>query len=278
VAVGVKAEHTVSKASYFRTVARWGVQLAEALAYAHENGVLHRDIKPANILLDAAGQPWITDFGLARLATEATMTMTGDLLGTLRYMAPEQVLGKRAAIDHRADIYSLGMTLYELFALRPAFDGHDREALLHQIAFEEPRPLRKIDRAIPAELEIIVRKAANKQPSDRYESAQELAADLQRFLDHIPILAKRPSILARTTKLARRRPAAAALVGVSGRHALARTDTFNRAGRIGATSEAGRSKRAESDPARAVPAGPSVCMARQGSKRGMGNKKYAAVA
>jgi serine/threonine protein kinase len=146
------------------------VQLAEALAYAHENGVLHRDIKPANILLDSAGQPWITDFGLARLATEATMTITGDLLGTLRYMAPEQALGRRAAIDHRADIYSLGITLYELLSLRPAFAGEDREEVLRQIAMDEPLPLRRIDRAIPNELDIILRKAASKNPNDRYES------------------------------------------------------------------------------------------------------------
>ena len=214
-ALRVKAEYADSKAAYFRTVAKWGVQLAEALAYAHENGVLHRDIKPANILLDAAGQPWITDFGLARLQTETTMTMTGDLLGTLHYMAPEQALGKRAAVDHRADIYSLGISLYELLALQPAFGGRDHEELLKQVAFEEPGTLRKIDRAIPAELDVIVRKAASKSPNDRYDSAQELADDLHRFLDHIPILAKPPGLLERTTKWARRRPAAAALLAVT---------------------------------------------------------------
>jgi WD40 repeat protein len=176
--------------------------------------VVHRDIKPANILLDAAGQPWITDFGLARLQTEATMTMTGDLLGTLRYMAPEQALGKRAAVDHRADTYSLALTLYELLALRPAFNGHDREELLQQITFEEPRGLRKIDRSIPIDLDVIVRKAASKNPSDRYDSAKDFADDLQRFLNHQPIVAKPPSTLEHAFKWAQRRPATAALVAV----------------------------------------------------------------
>jgi WD40 repeat protein/serine/threonine protein kinase len=240
VAAHVVSEYAASKASYYRRVARWGVKLAQALAYAHENGVLHRDIKPANILLECSHlaprdevsamhcrgpqshhaerdvyTPWITDFGLARLQTEATLTMTGDLLGTLRYMSPEQALGKRAAVDHRADIYSLAITLYELLALRPAFTGEDREEVLRQIAFDEPRPLRKVDRSIPSDLDVILRKAANKNPTDRYESAQDLADDLQRFLDHKPILAQPPGVLKRTAKWARRRPTAAALVAVS---------------------------------------------------------------
>lgn len=143
------------------------------------------------------------------------MTLTGDLLGTLRYMAPEQALGKRAAVGHRADVYSLGMTLYELLALRPAFAGHEREELLRQIAFDEPRPLRKIDCAIPADLDVIVRKAVNKSAGDRYASAQELADDLERFLERKTIRARPPGVLERTTKWARRRPAAAALAAVS---------------------------------------------------------------
>jgi serine/threonine protein kinase len=211
----VAATYAASKSTYFRTVVRWGVQLAETLTYAHENGVLHRDIKPANILLDVTGQPWLTDFGLARLAAEATMTMSGDLLGTLRYMAPEQALGKRAAVDNRADIYSLAITLYELLALRPAFAGEDRGEVLRQIALDEPRPLRKVDRSIPSDLDVILRKAANKNPTDRYKSAQGLADDLQRFLDHKPIRAKQPGLFERTAKWTRRRPAVAALVAIS---------------------------------------------------------------
>ncbi len=195
---------STSKASHYRTVARWGVEAAEALAYSHENGVLHRDIKPANLLIDRAGKIWITDFGLARLEKDASMTMTGDLIGTLRYMAPEQALAKRIPIDHRADVYSLGVTLYELLTLRPAFDGRDREQLLRQVAFAEPPPLRKIEPSIPTELETIVLKAMGKSPEDRYASAQEFADDLARFLHNEPILARPPSPAERLIKWGRR--------------------------------------------------------------------------
>jgi len=114
---------------------------------------------------------WLTDFGLAHLPGDQRLTMTGDLLGTLRYMSPEQALAQRVAIDHRTDIYSLGVTLYELLTLQPAYAGQDRQELLSQIAFKEPRPLRKLDRAIPAELETIVLKAMEKAPGDRYSTA-----------------------------------------------------------------------------------------------------------
>ena len=109
----------LDSARYFRTIAELGIQAAEALDHAHEQGVIHRDIKPANLLLDETGRLWITDFGLARLEADAGMTMTGDLVGTLRYMSPEQALAKRVVVDHRTDIYSLGVTLYELLALAP---------------------------------------------------------------------------------------------------------------------------------------------------------------
>ena len=108
---------------YIRTVARLGVQVAEALDHAHTRGILHRDIKPANLLLDDQGQLWVTDFGLAQIQGNPGLTLTGDILGTLRYMSPEQALAKRVVIDGRTDIYSLGVTLYELLTLRPAIDG-----------------------------------------------------------------------------------------------------------------------------------------------------------
>src|SRR6202035_195755 len=114
---------------------------------------------------------------------ETGLTMTGDLVGTLRYMSPEQALAKRVPIDHRTDVYSLGATLYELLTLRPAFQGSDRQELLRQIAFEEPAPPRRLERAAPAELETVVLKALEKNPADRYATAQELADDLRRFLD-----------------------------------------------------------------------------------------------
>jgi WD40 repeat protein len=133
--------------------------------------------------------------------------MTGDLLGTLRYMSPEQALAKRVVIDHRTDIYSLGATLYELATLHPVFEGDDRQELLRQIAFAEPRPLRKVNPAVPRELETVVLKALAKDPSGRYGSAQELADDLKRFLEYKPIKARRPSLLERAAKWARRHPA-----------------------------------------------------------------------
>jgi serine/threonine protein kinase/Tfp pilus assembly protein PilF len=188
----------------FRVVARLMIQAAEALQHAHDQGVYHRDIKPGNLMLDAAGRLYVTDFGLARIGTDAGVTMTGDLVGTLRYMAPEQALGNRAVVDHRADTYSLGATMYELLTFEPAFDGADRGRLLRQIAEEEPRAPRKIDRRIPAELETITLKAMAKAPEDRYQSAQRLADDLRAFLEDRPITAKPPSLVGRAAKWSRR--------------------------------------------------------------------------
>ncbi len=125
---------------YFRLVAELGIHAAEALDYAHKVGIIHRDIKPANLLIDEVGKLWITDFGLARFQEDTGLTMTGDMLGTLRYMSPEQALAKRGYLDHRTDIYSLGVTLYELLTLRPAIDGQDRQEVLRKIAQEEPTP------------------------------------------------------------------------------------------------------------------------------------------
>jgi serine/threonine protein kinase/Flp pilus assembly protein TadD len=197
---GLSTEQSIQSRAYFRTVAELGIQAAEALEHAHETGVVHRDIKPANLLLDQRGKLWVTDFGLAQCQHHAGLTMTGDLLGTLRYMSPEQALAQRAGIDHRTDLYSLGATLYELLTLRPVFGGRNRQELLRQIAFEEPRPPRQHNRTIPVELETIVLKALEKNPADRYPTAQELAADLRRFLDDQPIRARRPSLMQRARK------------------------------------------------------------------------------
>jgi tetratricopeptide (TPR) repeat protein len=191
-------------AAYFRKVAELGAQAAEALDYAHQMGVIHRDVKPSNLMLDGRGQLWVTDFGLAQLQTDAGPTLTGDLVGTLRYMSPEQALAQRVPVDQRTDVYSLGATLYELLTLRPVFLGEDRQELLRQIAFDEPTPPRRLDRAIPAELETIVRKALEKSPQDRYATAQELADDLRRFLEDKPIRARRPSWRQVALKWARR--------------------------------------------------------------------------
>jgi serine/threonine protein kinase len=189
---------------FFRTVAKLGVQAAEALEHAHAYGVVHRDVKPGNLLLDVSGHLWVTDFGLAQFQGDAALTQTGDLLGTVRYMSPEQALARRGVVDHRTDLYSLGVTLYELLTLEPACPGRDRQEILHQIAFEEPRPPRRFNPAIPADLETIVLKAMAKGVEERYATAQELAEDLRRFLECKPILARRPTPLERTAKWARR--------------------------------------------------------------------------
>jgi serine/threonine protein kinase/Flp pilus assembly protein TadD len=191
-------------AGYFRRVAEWGVQAAEALDCAHAVGIVHRDIKPANLMIDTSGRLWVTDFGLAQMQNETRLTATGDLVGTLRYMSPEQALAKRVLVDHRSDIYSLGATLYELLTLQPPVTGEDRQELLRQIAFEEPPRPRRLDRRSPAELETIVLKAMEKNPKDRYATAQELADDLERFVKDEPIRARRPSLGQRARKWARR--------------------------------------------------------------------------
>ncbi len=193
---------------FFQVVARLGVQAAEALEYAHSLGVVHRDIKPANLLLDTRGEVWVTDFGLARIQAEAglTLTLTGDVLGTLRYMSPEQALGPRGLVDHRSDIYSLGATLYELLTLQPAVRGSDRQEILRRFAFEEPEPPRRINPEVPRELETILLKAIAKEPESRYATAQDLADDLERFLEHKPIRAKRPTLRERAVKWSRRHP------------------------------------------------------------------------
>ncbi len=191
---------------FFRTIARLTAQAAEGLDYAHGMGVIHRDIKPANLLVDVRGNVWITDFGLAQFHADGGLTQTGDLLGTLRYMSPEQAGGQRVLIDHRTDVYSLGATLYELLTLRPIFDGEDRQTLSYQILHEEPPPPRSLDRSVPPELETIVLKAVSKAPAERYASARDFAEDLQRFLRNEPIRARRPTLLQRGRKWLRRHP------------------------------------------------------------------------
>jgi len=184
-------------------VARLGLEAAEALEHAHQEGIIHRDIKPANLMVDAKGHLWVTDFGLARLRSDSGLTVSGDLLGTLRYMSPEQASGKRVVVDGRTDIYSLGVTLYELATLEPAFEGPDRQELLRRIAEQEPRPPRQLDASIPRDLETMLLKAIAKEPDGRYQTAQDLADDLRRFLDDKPIRAKRPSWAERAAKWVR---------------------------------------------------------------------------
>jgi serine/threonine protein kinase/tetratricopeptide (TPR) repeat protein len=198
--------------AHARETARLGLQAALALEHAHGIGVIHRDIKPSNLLIDGRGHLWVTDFGLARLPhDELDLTRTGDLVGTLRYMSPEQVRAERGGVTAATDVYSLGVTLYELLTLRPAFDAPDRQGLLRRILEDEPVPPRRIEASLPRDLETIILKAMEKEPSARYASASALADDLRRFLDDQPIRARRPGLVERAVKWSRRhRPAVVA--------------------------------------------------------------------
>ena len=155
--------------------------------------MIHRDIKPANLLLDARGNLWVTDFGLAQIRTDATLTRSGDVFGTMRYMSPEQASGNRAAVDHRADIYSLGVTSMGCSRWSP-FLRNRTASNCAEVLEDDPRPPCSFDRSIPVELETIVLKAISKVPAQRYATAQDLADDLQRWLDDRPIAARRPTV------------------------------------------------------------------------------------
>ncbi len=206
------------EAQYFRSVAQMGVQIAAGLDYAHKQGILHRDIKPSNLLLDARGTVWITDFGLAKEEGTDELTHTGDIVGTIRYMAPERFGGWA---DPRSDVYGLGVTLYELLTLRPAFADSDRHRLIERVTHEDPPRPRKLDRLVPRDLETIVLKAIDKEPGRRYQTAAELAKDLERFLAGEPVRARRIGMWERGVKWVKRRPAVAGLLAVSAAAALA---------------------------------------------------------
>ena len=200
-----------NRAAYFLSVAKIGHQTAEALSYAHTRGIIHRDIKPSNLLLDGNGTVWITDFGLAK-SGDTDMTHTGDILGTLRYMSPERFKGQ---CDVRADVYALGLTLYELLVLKLAFDSPDRLTLIEMVSRAELETPRSIDPKIPRDLETIVLKACDQDPKRRYQSADDLADDLQRFIDDEPIQARRASLLERSARWSRHNPWLAASVSIA---------------------------------------------------------------
>ncbi len=207
---GQKDDSTLSESGnqYWQSVAKIGVQVSEAIDYAHGQGTLHRDVKPSNLLLDQQATVWVTDFGLAKSVEHDDLTRTGELIGTLRYMPPEMFAGKS---DERSDLYSIGLTLYELLTLRPAFDQPDRKQLIRAILEEEPSRPRKLNARIPRDLETIVLKAIEREPERRYQTAGELARDLTRFLNNEPIEARPIGTSERIVKWARRRPAVAGL-------------------------------------------------------------------
>jgi eukaryotic-like serine/threonine-protein kinase len=201
-----------SEAEYCRSVARVGLQVAEALAYAHKQGILHRDIKPSNLLLDRQGTVWVTDFGLAKAEDADELTRTGDFVGTLRYMAPERFEG---ASLPQSDVYALGVTLYEMLTLRPAFGEGNRARLIQRILHEDPPAPRRLDSRIPRDLETVVLKAIAHDPGRRYATAEDLADDLGRFLADRPVRARRSWLPERMWRWCRRNPAVASLIALS---------------------------------------------------------------
>lgn len=199
------------KSNTFRAVAEIGIQVADALQYAHAQGVLHRDIKPSNLILDENGIVWVSDFGVAKLVEAPDLTRTGDIVGTLRYMPPERFAG---VSDPRGDVYSLGITLTELLTAKPVFPDLSAEELIHRISTaQRPRP-RSIHPTIPPDLETVVLKATARDPEQRYQTAGELADDLRRFIADRPVLARRTGPLAHLYRWGRRNPALASSLAV----------------------------------------------------------------
>src|SRR5438477_4771645 len=195
-----------------RRAAELIVKVARTVHYAHEHGILHRDIKPGNILLDAKGEPHLTDFGLARLVeTESTMTRTLDVLGTPSYMAPEQAVGNNAAVSSATDVYGLGAVFYQLLTGQPPFAGGTTYETIKLLLDAEPRQPRLLNPKIDRDLSTICLKCLEKDPKRRYMSALGLAEDLERWLKHEPVHARRTGLVARSRKWVRRNPTSALL-------------------------------------------------------------------
>ena len=207
-----KQATTLPAAERWRIAARYAAQAAGALDYAHEQGVLHRDIKPANLLIDEHDAVWVTDFGLAKMVGHDELTASGDVIGTLRYLAPESL---RGISDGRGDVYSLGLTLYEMLTLAAPFGDLSPSELLHRVGAGSPARPRQVDPGIPRDLETIVLKATAREPADRYATAGALAFDLQCFLNDRPILARRATFPERAWRWSRRNRGTAALLALA---------------------------------------------------------------
>jgi tetratricopeptide (TPR) repeat protein len=219
-AFGLSPSSLGSGSHYFDAVARMVAAVADALEYAHKQGVIHRDIKPSNLLLSPDGRLSVNDFGLARMLEQPGMTVTGEFVGTPVYMSPEQIAAGRVPLDHRTDVYSLGATLYELLTLQPPFAGASRDQVLAQILHKEPLPPRRLNGKVSRDLETICLKCLEKDPNRRYPTAGALAEDLRRYVNRFAIAARRAGPIARTVKWVRRRPALAAALACAGALAL----------------------------------------------------------
>lgn len=200
---------------YFEETTRFIASVADALQNAHETGVIHRDVKPSNILMTADNLPKLTDFGLARIEDALERTRTGEFAGTPHYMSPEQAASQRLGIDHRTDIFSLGVTLYEMLTLVRPFDGTTSQQILTRILLHEPRDPRKVRREVPRDLAVIALKALEKKPESRYATMKDMAADLRRFLSGEPIQARPAGVGTRLWKRMRRNPLMSAAVCVA---------------------------------------------------------------
>ena len=205
---GSAGSHT-NRQRHWRFLARLGMQAAEALHYAHQQGILHRDIKPSNLLLDQDNNVWITDFGLAKAMGDQDLTATGDLIGTLRYLAPETIRGRS---DRLADVYGLGLVLYELITLQRPFEDSSQLNLIQKITESGPEQIERQRAGVPRDLRVIVQKSIERDPALRYRSAGELAADLRRFVEDKPIRARRTTVVAHFLSWARRNRIAATLL------------------------------------------------------------------
>lgn len=188
-------------------------QVASALAAAHRQGVVHRDLKPRNLMIDELRQPRLLDFGLAKSLGDGSLSMSGELAGTVHYMSPEQTLAKRVDVDHRADLFALGVILYELLTLRRPFDGKNLQQVVYAICFQEPVPPQRHNPKVPRDLATVCLKALEKDPAKRYQSAAEFEADLQRFLRWEPVLAKPAGPVSRLGKWVRRHRSEAIATG-----------------------------------------------------------------
>jgi serine/threonine protein kinase len=173
-------------------------ELAGALAVAHQANVVHRDLTPRTLMLDERRQVRLLDFGLAKSLDDGSISLSGEITGTAHYLSPEQTLAKRVEVDHRADIWALGVILYEMLTLRRPFDGKNLQQIVYEICFHEPVPLQKRNPKVPRDLVTICNKALEKDPNKRYRTAAELEADLLRFLRWEPVHAKPASTTAPT--------------------------------------------------------------------------------